>query len=63
MIRLLSFLLVASTLFVSQTVVHKHERQRLLNLIDGFLLLSESHQLLHIVMGEEDGNPTKAYID
>ena len=63
MIRLLSVLLVAFTLLVPQTVAYENERQRLLNLIDGFLLLSDSHELLHIMMGEEDGDPAKAYIE
>ena len=63
MIRLLSVLLVASAILTSQAVAHEDERQRLLHLINGFLLLSESHELLHIMMGEEDGDPAKAYVE
>jgi hypothetical protein len=61
-IRLLPVLLAASTLVAAQTSAHEAERRQLLNLIDGFLLLSESHDLLHIMMGEEDGDPAKAYV-
>lgn len=62
MIRLLPVLLAATTLVAAQTEAHENERRQLLNLIDGFLLLSESHDLLHIMMGEEDGDPAKAYV-
>ena len=37
------------------------EREKFMNLIDAFLFVSETHQLLHIMMGEEEGDQAVAY--
>ncbi|MFQ6675503.1 MAG: hypothetical protein ACE5LH_04065 [Fidelibacterota bacterium] len=37
------------------------EKEKLLNLIDAFMFASDTHELLHIMMGEETGDPTAAY--
>ena len=57
-IILLAFL--ASQVLLGNDIQQK-EKEKLLNLIDAFTLLSETHDLLHIMMGEEDGDPAVAY--
>ncbi|MFQ6673934.1 MAG: hypothetical protein ACE5GH_04005 [Fidelibacterota bacterium] len=39
------------------------EKTRLLNLMDAFMFLSETHDLLHVMMGEKEGDPAAAYND
>ena len=39
------------------------ECAKLLNMIEGFFFASETHNLLHIMLGEEEGDPESAYAE
>ena len=39
-----------------------NEKQNLFNIIEAYIFLSETHDLLHIIMGEHEGLPKTAYI-
>lgn len=45
----------------AQSNAYETERVQLRNLINGFIFLSQTHELLHIMVGENSGDPAVAY--